>query len=174
MSRLVLALVLSIVALGAVHPSLAWAQRRILVLGWNVESGDKDPATIAQQLATFEGYDVIGLTEVTRAHAADYADAAGMGGGAKGNSQADFRHVVSQSGASDRMVINWDNKLFALVGQAQELETLNDCNHRAPLVARFKLKNTTIEFLFMVNHLARGRGCLELSSELAHRKRPLT
>ena len=54
--------------LGAL-PSQSWAQKRILVLSWNVESGGNDPATITQQLADFEGYDILGLTEVKASNA---------------------------------------------------------------------------------------------------------
>jgi hypothetical protein len=145
----------TLVLIGA-QPSQSLAQKRILILSWNVESGDNDPATIAQQLEDFEGYDMIGLTEVKSENAADYADATADGEGAKGSGQAQFGHVLSDSGSGDRMMIIWDKKRFEKIGDPQELDDLNDGNHRSPLVARFKLKNTDIEFLFMVNHLARG------------------
>jgi exonuclease III len=157
MYRSKLWIVIGTLVLIGLQPSQSLAQKRILILSWNVESGDNDPATIAQQLEDFEGYDMIGLTEVKSENAADYADAAADGEGAKNSAQADFGHVVSNSGAGDRMVIIWDRKRFEKIGDAQELDDLNDGNHRSPLVARFKLKNTDIEFLFMVNHLARKK-----------------
>ena len=37
---------------------------RLAVLGWNVESGDNDPAVIAEQLKELAGYDIYMLCEV--------------------------------------------------------------------------------------------------------------
>lgn len=147
----------------AVAPS--YAQRRVLVLSWNVESGDNETATIVKQLEDFEGFDILGLTEVKFSNATDYADAAEVGEGAKSSSSSDFRHVVSSSGAGDRMMIIWDNKRFEKIGNKTELTSfndgttnhqLNDGNHRSPMFCNFKIRGTNIEFLFMVNHLARG------------------
>lgn len=152
-------LVATCMLLGAL-PSQSWAQKRILVLSWNVESGDNDPTVIAKQLEEFEGYDIVGLTEVKAANANSYANGAGVGEGAKGSISTDFRHVISNTGSGDRMMIIWDNKRFEKIGNPQELDNLNDGNHRSPMFVRFKIKNTNIEFLFMVNHLARGNASL--------------
>ncbi len=61
------------------------AQKRILVLSWNVESGDNESSTIEDQLKKFEGYDIIGLCEVNKNNAEKYAKAAKFGEGAKGS-----------------------------------------------------------------------------------------
>jgi len=58
------------------------------------------------------------------------------------------------------MRIIWDNKRFEQIGQAQELQNLNQGNHRAPLFVKLKMKGTNTEFLFMVNHLARANSQL--------------
>ena len=135
----------------------AFTQKRILILSWNVESGDNNSSTIANQLESFEGYDLIGLTEVRLENAEDYTDAASEGEGAQNSSQTDFRHVVSNTGSNDRMMIIWDNKRFELVGQMQELNDLNPTgNHRAPMFVKLKLRGTGENFIFMINHLARG------------------
>lgn len=147
----VLAAFLTCAALGISH-----ADKRILVLGWNVESGDNDPVTIAKSLAELEGYDLIGLCEVKKGNASLYARAAAVGEGAKGSNRPNFKHEVSKSGDDDRLVIIWDAKRLTLIGEPQELDNLNDGNHRSPFFAHFKLKDTDTEFLFMVNHLARG------------------
>lgn len=160
MFKAMFSILISTLVLITAQPSQLLAQKRILVLSWNVESGDNDPATIAQQIEDFEGYDIIGLTEVKLDNATDYADAASAGEGAKGSSQADFRHAISRSGGGDRMMIAWDNRRFELIGDTQELNDLNDGNHRSPQFAQFKLGNTDVEFLFMVNHLARSNGAL--------------
>jgi hypothetical protein len=163
---LVLALTLSLVVFSAwaefsqAEPLAKYKRVRILLLGWNVESGGNDPTVIADQLKAFEGYDLIGLTEVKKDNAAKYAQAAGDGEGAKGSAQADFKHKVSSTGGSDRMVIIWDNKRFKLIGDAKEITELSEGNHRAPFYAQFKIKGTPTEFIFMVNHLARGKSTL--------------
>lgn len=143
-------------------PAHSLAQTRLLVMSWNVESGDNEAATIAQHLEDFEGYDLFGLTEVNQANAVTYADAAKVGEGAKNSTNPNFRHVMSDTGSGDRMVIIWDNKRLEKIGNPQELHDLNDPNrnHRSPFVARFKLRGTNTEFLFMVNHLARGNADL--------------
>ena len=148
-------LALSFLLLVLANASVVYAQKRLLILGWNVESGENDSATISQQLEALEGYDLIGLTEVNSANAVAYAEAAAKGEGAKGHARTDFRHRVSQSGRGDRTVIIWDNKRLELIGQAQELDHLNDDNHRAPFFAHFRLRGSSVAFLFMVNHLAR-------------------
>ena len=116
--------------------------------------------TIAKQLADLEGYDIIGLTEVEAENAELFTRAAADGEGNKGSKNADFQYVISQSGKSDRMMIIWDSKRFELVGNAVEMDNLNDGNHRSPLVVKLRMRNTNIEFLFMVNHLARGNAAL--------------
>ncbi len=52
------------------------AQKRILVLSWNVESGDNESSTIEDQLKQFEGCDIIGLCEVNKNNAEKYANIA--------------------------------------------------------------------------------------------------
>ena len=37
------------------------------VVGWDVESGDNDPDVIAEQIAAFQGCDLVGLCEVHEA-----------------------------------------------------------------------------------------------------------
>lgn len=135
-------------------------QKRLLVLSWNVESGGNDAQTIAKRLADFEGYDIYGLTEVRSSNFQKYATAAAVGEGAKSSESTDFDFVTSNSGGADRMMIIWDNKRFEKTGDAQELSELNEGGHRAPLFCRFKIRGTDIEFIVMVNHLARGNSSL--------------
>ncbi len=138
------------------------ADTRILILGWNLESGDNDPHYIADQLEALEGYDLFGLTEVNAGNAQTYAEAVEWGEGAYGR-ESKFEYRVSDSGSGDRMMIVWDAARFDLI-EIEELTqtsdgtntyTLNDGNHRSPFVAEFHLQGTSTRFLFMVNHLAR-------------------
>ena len=151
--------ILSLLLLAAAA-SPALAQKRILVLGWNVESDENDPEFIAQQLADFEGYDIIGLTEVREENAAKYAAAFAVGEGAKGSDQTDYQYALTKTGRNDRMMIVWDNKRFEKIGEPQELDDINDGNHRSPLVVHLKLRGTDQEFFVMVNHLARRDAAL--------------
>jgi endonuclease/exonuclease/phosphatase family metal-dependent hydrolase len=138
------------------------AQKRILVLSWNVESGDNESSTIEDQLKQFEGCDIIGLCEVNKNNAEKYAEAVKFGEGAKGKTPK-FDHRLSESGSGDRMMIIWDERRFKLQGDLVELDNLNDGNHRSPFVAKFKLKGSNEIFLFMVNHLARVNSSLRQS-----------
>ncbi|MEQ8626669.1 endonuclease/exonuclease/phosphatase family protein [Ekhidna sp.] len=132
------------------------AQRRLLVLSWNVESGGNDKHTIVKRLADFEGYDIYGLTEVRASNFQIYADAAAAGEGSKNSDDPDFQFVSGTTGGADRMMIIYDNKRFEKIGDAVELDNLNQGGHRAPLFCKFKFRGTDIEFIVMVNHLARG------------------
>ena len=136
------------------------AQKRVLCLSWNVESGENHQDTIAKRLSEFEGYDIMGLTEVKARNADLYSQAASVGEGAGNSSSPDFKYALGSTGGNDRMMIIWDNKRFEKIGEAQELSQLNEGRHRAPLFAKFKIRNTEIEFIFMVNHLARGNSDL--------------
>jgi hypothetical protein len=152
--------VLSLVVFGAwqqvqADPLAKYFRMRILLMGWNVESGGSNPAIIAKQLEAFEGYDIIGLCEVRQQDAAAYAKAAGVGEGAKGKASSDFQYVLSTTGGADRMMIIWDNRRLEKIGEAYEIIELKEGNHRAPLFAKFQLRGTDVQFLFMVNHLAR-------------------
>jgi hypothetical protein len=167
-ARLCLLLTL-VLSLFFAHAWVEWAQAeplakykrvRLLILGWNVESGGNDSATIADQLKRLEGYDLIGLIEVKKENGATYAAAAGEGEGAKGSAQVDFKYKLSSTGGNDRMMIIWDNKRLKLIDDAKEIMELNEGNHRAPFYAQFKIKGTPTEFIFMVNHLARGNSAL--------------
>jgi len=154
--------VVFLVALFTILPNNeTFAQKRLLILSWNVESDDNTPATISKQLEEFEGYDLIGLTEVKPDNAAAYADAAAEGEGAKNSSYVEFNSVISTSGRSDRMMLIWDNTRFEPIGEMQELNELNpDSDHRSPMFVKLKLRNSNTIFIFMVNHLARGNADL--------------
>lgn len=136
--------------------SNGFAQKRLLCLSWNAESGGNDRHTIAKRLADFEGYDIIGLTEVKEENAQLYSDAASSGEGADNSNNPDFDFVIGTTGGADRMMIIWDNKRFEKIGDAQKLDDLSVGNHRAPLFCIFGIRGTEIQFIFMVNHLARG------------------
>lgn len=126
------------------------------VLGWNVESGGNSPAKIAEQLKNLDSYDIVGLTEVQSKNFKRYANAIGDG------EEARYRYVASVTGKGDRLMIIYNTKRLSLNGFSELFNhkgtPLNDPNwgHRSPLVAHFYDRDAHFEFLFLVNHLARG------------------
>ncbi len=126
----------------------------LTVVSWNVESGGSDDQTIRQRMASFEGVDVWGLSEVASVAAAGVFET-----GAEDGEEANFEKIVSTTGGGDRLAIIFNADRFRLV-RSQELLNINQGNHRAPLVAELQEVASNRNFLFMVNHLARGNAAL--------------
>lgn len=125
---------------------------QLRVVGWNVESGDSSPATIAQRIANEEAVDIWGLSEVPDADTArQYETAAEVG------ENADFQTIVGTTGDRDRLVVLYNaNRLKRIA--VEELHSMNIGGRvRAPLVVTFEGRTTGKRFLFMVNHLYRSR-----------------
>lgn len=121
----------------------------ISIASWNVESGDNNPAIIAQEIEDdFIGIDLWGLSEVNRSSRNLYRKAASNGEGFS------TRYIIGRSGGGDRLMIIYNSDRFTEL-EAYELDALKFGGGRAPLVAKFKLDATGLEFLFMVNHLHR-------------------
>jgi endonuclease/exonuclease/phosphatase family metal-dependent hydrolase len=121
------------------------------IVGWNVESGDADPQTIASRIEGEDGVDVWGLSEVQGSTDAKKYEAA-----AEAGENADFKRIVGTTGGNDRLVVLYDSERLEKISSA-ELHQINiGGNVRAPLVVHFKGRTTGKEFLFMVNHLYRG------------------
>lgn len=130
------------------YPSVAQSEE-IRVLAWNVQSGGNDPEVIAQQLADFKGYDVIGLSEVHKSNVIKYVIGAASG------EDAFFNHKTGKTGRSDRLLIIWDSKKFDKTAEL-EMDELKMGSGRAPLAVRLKSKANGTQFWFMVNQLYRG------------------
>lgn len=124
------------------------------VVSWNVESGGSNDQTIRQRIASFEGVDLWGLSEV-----AGPASASVFETGAEDGENANFDKVVSTTGGGDRLALIFNAKRFRLV-RSQELTHINQGGHRAPLVAELQETASNQSLLFMVNHLARGDAAL--------------
>lgn len=120
------------------------------VAGWNMESGESQDTLLERQLGEKKGVDVWGLSEVRNSTALSaYETGSEIGEG------ANFDAVLGTSGRSDRLAIIFNTERLTLLSY-EELDDPEFRNHRAPLVATFEGKESGIEFLFMVNHLARG------------------
>jgi endonuclease/exonuclease/phosphatase family metal-dependent hydrolase len=146
------------------------AAGELKLIAWNVESGSptlerptvgSDPATIAGQLEKLADHDIVALSEVRPSAGKQFVDAL-----SKGASET-FLSVMTATGQDDRLLLAWRASRLQLL-DAFELhrhgdfplntvdEESGEWTHRSPLVGRFKDRETGVEFLCVVNHLARG------------------
>ncbi|NQZ95611.1 MAG: endonuclease/exonuclease/phosphatase [Myxococcales bacterium] len=131
-------------------PGIAAAQP-LDVVGWNTESGDADPAVIAQTLRDTGGIDIWGLSEVL----AQWED--GFRGAAAEASGRRFESVLGTTGGADRLLVLYDAERFHEVRHF-ELHHINYQRRvRSPLVVELRDRESDLAFLFMVNHLYRSR-----------------
>ncbi len=128
---------------------------QLLMLSWNVESDGSKAETICQQLAemnTDDRYDVIALSEVLPENFSKFRNALGK----------HYKYAYSKSGWHDRLQILYNEDKFEKVRHL-ELDDVNvGGRYRAPLVVQLKERKTKerpdeLEFMVMVNHLARGK-----------------
>ena len=123
----------------------------LTVVGWNVESGGSEAATISRRIADFQGVDLWGLAEVEDAGAADEFERAAAVG-----ENSTYDSVLGTTGGGDRLAVVYDAERFELLGQ-EELQRMNiGGSVRAPLVVRLRDTVSGVPFIFMVNHLYRG------------------
>ncbi len=128
----------------------AWAQT-LTVAGFNVESGAANPNVIAEQIGPLDGIDLWGFSEVKNS-----TDARALRQGAEDGESGTFESILGTTGSTDRLLIVYNSDRLDLM-QNGELHDLNiGGNVRAPLWARFRIKPSGPEFIFMVNHLYRG------------------
>ena len=114
---------------------------------WNVESEGSDPAVISKQLSEFGSYDIYALTEVLPESFQQFREAVGD----------NYDSIETKTGRSDRMQIIFDKTRFDLLRRL-ELDQINyQLRYRSPLVAHFRDRESGIQFMVMVNHLARGK-----------------
>ena len=135
--------------------SVALAQTSLFVLGWNVESGGTDPKWIAKKMVEIGQIDVWGLTEVNPADIWTYKSGAEAAAG----NDSFYRFILSQTGSDDRMAVIYNANRFDCLWNAELVGynyALGSKKLRCPLVVHLREKQTQYEFLFMVNHLARG------------------
>lgn len=121
------------------------------VCAWNMEGNGSATADLLKaQLGEKQGVDLWGLSEVRADRFDDYLDGAALG------ENSTFKVIEGASGGDKtRLAIIYDTSVFELVGEPVELTLvqLGSDNLRAPLVARFRGRQTQQEFFFMVNHL---------------------
>ena len=126
----------------------------IKAIAWNLQSGQSEPTTIANQIAEFKDANLFGLSEVLPLAFDDYLAAA--------NSMDDrpFKDVRGGSGGNDRLQFIYDSSRLELVSK-QEPDKLADVtvyrgNLRRPLFCAFRDLKTKTRFIAVLVHQARG------------------
>lgn len=138
----------SLLALGIA--ASAWGQN-LTVAGFNVESGAANPNVIAEQIGPLDGIDLWGFSEVKNS-----TDARALQQGAEDGESGTFESILGTTGGQDRLLIVYNSERLERLASG-ELHDLNiGGSVRAPLWARFRMKPSGPEFIFMVNHLYRG------------------
>jgi hypothetical protein len=130
-------------ALGQADPNI------IVVVSWNLESGDIDPNVVANRIGGFQDVDLWGFSEVGAPDAETFESGAEVGEG------ANFEGILGTTGGGDRLLIVYDADRFELLDD-EDLTGIVWQNVRAALIGHFRERQTGLEFKFMVNHLHRG------------------
>ncbi|MEL7496568.1 MAG: hypothetical protein AAFN77_03095 [Planctomycetota bacterium] len=133
-------------------------------LAWNIESGGNDSTVIAAQLQAFLEFDIVGLSEVADKNFERYRSALGER----------FTFVGGQNRYQDHLQLLFDQQRFELIRNF-ELDRygdiqLNDGNHRSPLAVHLKEKSSDLEFIVVLNHLARGSDLMRTNQAIALRE----
>lgn len=129
------------------------AAESLSVVSYNVESGGAEPGVISMIVEEIYGIDIWGFSEVREQWRNALVDAAGRARG------ADFDGVLGTTGGADRLLIAFNSVRFELV-TSEELNDINQGNHRAPLVVHLRQRSDGMELLVVVNHLARANEAL--------------
>lgn len=119
------------------------------ILAWNIEAGGSDVATIKQELQALEPFDILSLSEVSQAAAAEFA-----------SRWSDASHLIGSSGGDARLLIAWNPDRFEKLA-VEELKQIGGKGfapglQAAPLAVHLKDKASGLEFKIVMNHLARG------------------
>jgi len=124
----------------------------LTVIAFNTESGGADPGVIADTFENLPRADVWGFSEVqSESWANTFEEAVAEVAG------SEFQLILGSTGGGDRLAIIYNADTLELVSDF-ELHDINiGGNVRAPLVGRFRMNGTPLEFFFVVNHLYRSR-----------------
>ncbi|QDU73107.1 Endonuclease/Exonuclease/phosphatase family protein [Bremerella volcania] len=126
---------------------------QMTVIGWNLESGDSDAATLAAQAADKGPVDIWGFSELEDQ---DFLDT--ILEKLEAEHGIDYEDVISTNAGKDKLGIVYNAQRLELVSSHQENSLqLGNPGLRPVLVAKFKGKATGTEFLVMVNHLKAQR-----------------
>ncbi len=134
-------------------------ETQLRVMTWNMQSNmnnaqEADPDLLASQMRRKKNIDLWGLTEVQNKDVAEkFRAAAEAAAGGQ-----DFQLILGKTGRSDRLAILFNAERLKLI-KKYELRRIQVGRNglRGALVAQFRGRETGQEFLFVVNHLLRGK-----------------
>ncbi len=120
----------------------------IRTIGWNVESQNADPDSIAARMAEMDGVEIWGLCEIDNSWVSTILEKVEAGG-------TDFDTIMGTTGRNTwLLLIIYNTEKYELISSS-ELPIYQNGYPRWPLVGHFRVSNTGNEFLYMVNHLYR-------------------
>jgi len=131
---------ISVVILVAACGVYASAQR-LIVVGWNIESGGATDAAVAQRVRAFQSIDLWGLSEVgndTTLQAVEVAAADGENGAA-------LRRILGSTGCGDRLAIVYNETRLQFVA-SQEVHRVT-YNADTPPPGRCQRSQLVAEFV---------------------------
>jgi endonuclease/exonuclease/phosphatase family metal-dependent hydrolase len=124
----------------------------VQVVTWNIGLDKADLHVIARRIASFSGVDLWGLQEVNSRSAPPILAAAAADG-----ENAKFAAIQGNAGDGLHLVAMYNSDRYTLLDW-WELSAINTTgNVRPSLVLHLREQSSSLEFLFMVNHLYRSR-----------------
>ncbi|MYI69429.1 MAG: endonuclease, partial [Boseongicola sp. SB0673_bin_14] len=116
------------------------------IVSFNLESdADTDYLSVSRDISRIPRSDIWALSEVPPRHFDDYRSAIGK----------NFEIIAGTTGRSDRLAIAFDPDTLQNIDSYSELAEAGGSRH--PLMAKFRVKASGQEFVFVANHLQRGK-----------------
>lgn len=145
--------------IGALVPAFeVRAESKLTIVAYNVESDGAEASTVAKEVEAIEDADIWGFSEVASRDWLEEFEAA-----AEKATGSDFGAILGTTGvyddpdrSPDYLGLLYNSKRLERVGRHRELHSMNDWNHRSPLVARFRHVGGKAEFVIVLVHLASG------------------
>lgn len=147
------ALLLILASILFVTPASAQTEEvpSFVMVTWNIQSGQSDPDTIAEQMALFDGVDIWLLQEVNEKETGYYR------AGAEDGEGSTYSMVMSSSGDGNHLLTVWNADRFTVL-KTLELAQINTTgNARPALVVLLRDNDTGVAFAVMNNHLYSSR-----------------
>ena len=129
---------------------------------WNLESGDSDPTYLSEQIRQWATISVWGFSEVENQNVLTLL----CNSLNDQNSSSRFVGILGSTGRTDRLGVVFDQARFAYVTAYELPETNLGNTLRASLVVQLRELATGEEFLFVANHLYRGKSSNETRRDL--------
>jgi len=121
---------------------------------WNLEYGDAEPATLANQIRKFDlgRYDIWGFSEVANGNVLRK-----MANALSEDSSGSYKTIIGDTESSDKLGIAYNKNIYSPMSES-EIDEMDADNpfHRNTLIGEFRHNETGWRMIFAVNHFARG------------------